>query len=114
MPVKALHLRQSPSHRDALSTIQKLEYMSLLSPRWELCSDQTRLSCVFKVDHFSRSFDHASRLARLAETENHHPVLRISFKSLECEIWTHEVSDLCEIDFIFAAKVDQIAQEYFL
>jgi 4a-hydroxytetrahydrobiopterin dehydratase len=112
---KDLYLRQclaSFAGQLPLDASQKQLLLKEIAPYWNLTQDNTILSCILPVDHFRRSFHLASLIAEMAEEQNHHPVLQIAFKYLKCEIWTQQIQDLVEADFIFAAKVDRIYQEF--
>jgi len=43
----------------------------------------------------------------IAEEQNHHPDLHLSWGKVVAEIWTHKIDGLTESDFVFAAKADQ-------
>lgn len=75
---------------------------------WELNDSSTRLTRTIKTDNFKQAFDDATKLAELAESQNHHPVLTVGFGFLKVEIWTHKIDALVESDFIYAAKADKI------
>jgi 4a-hydroxytetrahydrobiopterin dehydratase len=42
----------------------------------------------------------------MAEEQQHHPDLHVSWGRLTVEVWTHKIGGLTESDFIFAAKCD--------
>jgi len=44
----------------------------------------------------------------MAQEQQHHPDLTISWGRLGVEIWTHKIGGLTESDFIFAAKCDAL------
>jgi 4a-hydroxytetrahydrobiopterin dehydratase len=43
----------------------------------------------------------------LAEQEDHHPDLCVSWGRLDVTIYTHKINGLTESDFILAAKIDE-------
>ena len=49
-------------------------------------------------------------LAYLAEQENHHPDLTVSYKRVTVELTTHDVGGLSLNDFIVAAKIDKLVE----
>lgn len=57
--------------------------------------------------NFVEAMDFANRVTAIAEAENHHPDLRISWARCVVEIWTHKIQGLTESDFFFAAKADR-------
>lgn len=57
---------------------------------------------------FITAMHYANKIAELAERENHHPDLAITWGSCSIEIWTHKINGLTESDFILAAKIDKL------
>jgi 4a-hydroxytetrahydrobiopterin dehydratase len=59
-----------------------------------------------------RDFDEAlafvNLIGELANRENHHPDLRLSWGKVVASIHTHDVDGLTESDFVLAAKIDQL------
>ena len=55
----------------------------------------------------------AQKIGAMADEQWHHPELHVGFGHLEVEVWTHKINGLVESDFIFCAKADEIAREYF-
>jgi 4a-hydroxytetrahydrobiopterin dehydratase len=49
--------------------------------------------------------------ADLAESEGHHPNLRIDYNVVTVTVWTHAVDGLTRNDFILAAKLDESAAD---
>lgn len=48
------------------------------------------------------------RIAEVAEQEQHHPDLHLSYGVLRVELWTHAAGGLTENDFVLAAKIDRL------
>jgi len=48
------------------------------------------------------------QVALLAQADDHHPDMHISYKKVVIELWTHAIGGLSENDFILAAKIDQL------
>ena len=47
-------------------------------------------------------------VAKLADSEGHHPYIHINFKIVKIILFTHKIGGLHENDFLMAAKIDQI------
>lgn len=77
-----------------------------INPEWKLIDGSTKLSRTLKFKNFSAPMKLAVRIGDIADTENHHPDLHISWGKLGVVITTHAIKGLAESDFIFAAKVD--------
>lgn len=97
-----------------ISATEKKSKLATLSSHWSLSSDLKKLHFSIPTQRFSKSFELASAIAHLAEQLNHHPVLHLSSKWLQCEIWTFDHDDVLEQDYVFATKVDKIVEENFL
>ena len=51
-------------------------------------------------------------VGELAEKAWHHPNLSLQWGEVGVEIWTHEVDGLQKPDFVMAAKMDRIYEDY--
>lgn len=88
--------------QDAEALLTKLD-------NWTLWPDAKMISKAFTFKDFASAFAFAAKVAALAEEENHHPDLLISWGRVEIELSTHSIGGLSENDFILAAKIDGIA-----
>lgn len=66
------------------------------------------LTRTFRFANFSEAMLAALRIGEMAEEQQHHPDLHVSWGRLTVEIWTHKIRGLTESDFIFAAKCDAL------
>ncbi|MGH7609914.1 MAG: 4a-hydroxytetrahydrobiopterin dehydratase, partial [Candidatus Dormibacteria bacterium] len=69
-----------------------------LDPAWELGPDSLRRRLGFA--NFAWAFTAATRLALIAEREQHHPALGVGWGYCEIELTTHAVGGLSRNDFI--------------
>jgi len=60
----------------------------------------------YTFTNFMTPMAFANKIAEIAEAEDHHPDLKISWAMCAVEIWTHIVDGLTENDFILAAKIE--------
>jgi 4a-hydroxytetrahydrobiopterin dehydratase len=67
-----------------------------------------RLAKVWKFKGFMPAVDLVNRIAPIAEAEQHHPDLLVSWGSVTVQLWTHAAGGLTENDFILAAKLDRL------
>jgi len=70
----------------------------------------TILTCAYKFENFAEAMQAAQRIGAMAEEQQHHPDLHVSWGRLAVEIWTHKIGGLTESDFIFAAKCDALVR----
>ena len=74
---------------------------------WEL-QENKKLKKEFKFKDFLGSMDFVNKIARVAESEGHHPNIFISYNKVRITLTTHASAGLTENDFIMAAKIDEI------
>lgn len=73
---------------------------------WKLSGNKLTKRIVFK--NFMPLIKFLNELAKLAESEGHHPDFCVHYNKLDLEIWTHAINGLSENDFILAAKIDRL------
>jgi 4a-hydroxytetrahydrobiopterin dehydratase len=62
----------------------------------------------YRFSDFAQAMGAAALVGEMAEEQQHHPDLHVSWGRLAVEIWTHKIGGLTESDFIFAAKCDAL------
>lgn len=75
-------------------------------PEWTLSERADRLTRTFTFKDFTSAHAFVDMVAKLAETEWHHPTITYGWGKVEIEFSTHSVRGLTENDFIMAVKVD--------
>ncbi|GFZ80490.1 putative pterin-4-alpha-carbinolamine dehydratase [Pseudohongiella nitratireducens] len=65
-----------------------------------------RLQREFPFEDFTQGVAFADQLAALADENDHHPELLISWGCVSVRWWTHSINGLHANDFIMAAKTD--------
>jgi len=78
-----------------------------LGPGWEIV-EEAHLEKTFKFDDFRHALDFVNRVGEVAEEENHHPDINLTYGKATITLWTHKINGLHENDFILAAKIDQL------
>ncbi len=73
-------------------------------PQWTLADKSIQREFSFK--DFRQSMDFVNQVADLAEKQNHHPDIFISYRKVKLVLSTHKVGGLTRNDFILAAKID--------
>ena len=63
----------------------------------------------FRFPDFAQALAMVDRVGALAEEQDHHPDLLLTWGRVRVSIWTHTIDGLTESDFVFAAKCDAIA-----
>jgi 4a-hydroxytetrahydrobiopterin dehydratase len=79
-----------------------------LVPNWTQCDHSIIREFSFK--DFRQAIDFVNRVAEVAETENHHPDISISYSKVKLDLSTHSAGGLTSKDFELATKVDLLVQ----
>ena len=74
---------------------------------WEV-PDGKRLEKKFAFQDFRQALDFTNRIGAVAEAQDHHPDIALSWGKVGVTLWTHTVNGLSENDFILAAKVESL------
>ncbi len=85
--------------------LEKLK--SELNSSWHVINEH-HLEREFPFKDFKEALDFTNKLGRLAEAEQHHPDIHLSWGKVRIMLWTHKINGLSESDFILAAKIDRI------
>ena len=70
--------------------------------------EQHHLEKVYRFDDFRQALDFTVRVGEMAEEQDHHPDLYLTWGRVKVTIWTHKIDGLTESDFVFAAKADAL------
>jgi 4a-hydroxytetrahydrobiopterin dehydratase len=73
-------------------------------PGWRVEDDRLRKTFVFA--NFVAAFGFMTKAALEAEKLDHHPNWSNVYKTVEVELWTHDVGGLTEYDLVLAAKMN--------
>jgi 4a-hydroxytetrahydrobiopterin dehydratase len=76
-------------------------------PLWSL--GMAVLTREFRFKNFRESMEFVNRVAALANEQDHHPDIVISYDKVRLTLSTHKINGLSLNDFIVAAKIDLAA-----
>jgi len=76
-------------------------------PGWTI-RDGKRIEREFRFPDFKSALAFVDRSGALADAEDHHPDIHLSWGRARIEVWTHAAGGLTENDFILAAKIDAL------
>jgi 4a-hydroxytetrahydrobiopterin dehydratase len=90
------------SREEAEATVRNVE-------GWTLDPDARRITRSWTVEDFMAGIDFFTRVAAIAEEEDHHPDLHLEgYRKVTIALSTHAVKGLTENDFILAAKINRV------
>jgi len=67
-----------------------------------------RIEREYAFKDFRSALDFTVAVGELAEREQHHPDIHLSWGKVRVETWTHKIKGLHRNDFILAAKCDRL------
>lgn len=82
-------------------------FMNQIHMDWQFDGEK-KINREFHFVNFKQTMDFVNTIAKLAESEGHHPDMHVYYGKLIIEIYTHAINGLSENDFILAAKIDNI------
>lgn len=91
----------------SLTQLEVEKYLKL-TPKWQVNSNHTIISRKFDFKGFYKTMAFVNAVAWIANQENHHPDLEVSYSSCLVKFTTHAINGLSDNDFICAAKVDKL------
>ncbi len=71
--------------------------------------DEHHLEKEFRFANFADALGFVNRVGAMADEQDHHPDVLLSWGRARITIWTHTIDGLTESDFVFAAKCDALA-----
>ena len=74
---------------------------------WEVINEH-HLEKEFKFKNFREALAFTNKVGELAEANNHHPDIYLTWGRVKVTIWTHKIDGLTEGDFVMAAKIDRL------
>jgi 4a-hydroxytetrahydrobiopterin dehydratase len=86
-------------------------FMEQIDKGWILIHGDERLEKIYAFKNFRDALDFTIRIGHIAEEEQHHPDITLSWGKVKATLWTHKIKGLSEADFILAAKFDTCFEE---
>jgi 4a-hydroxytetrahydrobiopterin dehydratase len=63
---------------------------------------------LFRSKDFGETMQFVNRVAQVAQEEDHHPDIEISYNKVHLTLSTHSIGGLSRNDFIVAAKIERL------
>jgi 4a-hydroxytetrahydrobiopterin dehydratase len=100
MPIKA---------GDPPLTLQEVEDLMSLLPNWSL--KEKTISRELRFKDFRQAMDFVNKAAEVANDQDHHPDILVSYNTVLLTFTTHKIKGLSMNDFIAAAKIDLLVDQ---
>ena len=84
-----------------------IKLLGELGGNWNVIEEH-HLEKEFTFDDFAKALAFTNKVGAIAEQEQHHPDIQLSWGKVKITTYTHKINGLHENDFILAAKIDQI------
>jgi len=78
-----------------------------LGGEWSVV-DEHHLEKEFRFKNFREALAFANRVGEMAEQQQHHPDILLSWGRVKLTIWTHKIGGLTRSDFVWAAKAEAL------
>lgn len=78
---------------------------------WDV-KNEHHLEGTYEFEDFRDALEFTYEVGELAEAEWHHPDLHLSWGEVTVEMWTHKIDGLHKADFVMAARMDRIYEDY--
>ena len=86
-------------------------------PGWAISGKEEGIAKTYRFNDFHQTMAFVNAVAEVANAEDHHPDMEVSYNRCTVKFDTHSVNagrgGISENDFICAAKVDAIFQQSF-
>lgn len=88
---------------------EAIERLLTQIPEWSLSVGGSFISRGFRFADYALTIVFVNAVAAMADEQDHHPELQVSYGRCEVRYNTHDVGGLSVNDFICAAKADALA-----
>lgn len=83
------------------------ELSARLGHGWKVVGEH-HLTKEFAFKDFKQALEFTNQVGALAEAQNHHPDIALSWGKVGLTVWTHKIDGLTESDFVWAAKAESL------
>jgi 4a-hydroxytetrahydrobiopterin dehydratase len=77
-------------------------------PGWSAAADGKAMQKTFRFKNFYETMSFVNAVAHIANTQDHHPELVVSYNSCQIHYNTHTIGGISENDLICAAKIERL------
>ena len=87
-------------------SVSEVDELLRETPSWIRADNSIERTVEF--ESFREAVEFVNRVADIAEREDHHPDMCISYNKVRLVLSTHKIGGLSRNDFILAAKIDRL------
>ena len=102
------HCKPCEGGVEPLRPDQAKALLKALHVDWVLSEDGLEISRSFTFPAYDLTLAFTNAVAWIAITEDHHPVLTVSYGSCDVSYTPHAINGLSDNEFICAAKIDRL------
>ena len=115
MDLKSVQCQPCRSDAVALDSTECDAYLKQL-PGWQITSKDgvAMLEKTFEFTNYTQCLVFVHEVGSMAEKNDHHPEMTISWGKVKVCWWTHTLGGLHLNDFILAARCDEVAEVFYV
>jgi 4a-hydroxytetrahydrobiopterin dehydratase len=87
-------------------SLKEVEALLQQTPAWSL--GEREIGRDFRFKDFYEAMQFVNAVAAVANAQDHHPDIFISYNKVRVTVSTHKIGGLSQNDFIIAAKIDDL------
>ncbi len=99
--------REIPKGTPAMPANEVARHLADL-PGWEATADGKAITKQFSFKNFYETMSFVNAVAHIANTQDHHPDLAVSYNRCRITYNTHTVGGISQNDLICAAKIERL------
>lgn len=107
-PLAQQHCSPCPKGSVALDAAASAKLLSEVNGDWSISADGLTISRAFSFSNYRETMAFANATAWIAEREDHHPDMHLSYRRCRVTYTTHSIGGLSRNDFICAARIDAL------
>src|SRR5271169_4370860 len=88
-------------------SMHEIEALQQQTPTWSFVEKE--IARAFQFKDFREAMKFVNEVAAIANEQDHHPDIFISYNKVRVTLSTHKIGGLSLNDFIVAAKIDEMA-----
>jgi 4a-hydroxytetrahydrobiopterin dehydratase len=92
--------------RPEILSVEEIQILLPSLPDWRL--ENNALVCSIRFPDFLQAIEFVNAVAHLAERQDHHPEIVISYTEVTLRYWTHTAQGITSLDFKGAKEAERL------